>query len=244
MNILSIQSHVAYGHVGNSAAAFPLQRLGFDILPVPTVLFSNHAGYDTVHGPVLPPAQVADILQGLAERDAFADCGVVLSGYLGSVDLGRVVLQTTKRVKAVAPRALYCCDPVMGDRGKALYVREDIPAFMGDEALPAADIVTPNHFELELLSGRDVQGLAQALDAARLRRAWALPRGLFRRTVELFTVLDRACHLLESGRQVAVGTFCAPTLTPRNLMILSPAARDGQVPDSPASPSSKPTTGA
>lgn len=167
MAVLSIQSHVAYGHVGNSAAAFPLQRLGFEVWRVNTVQFSNHTGYGGWRGQVFEAAEVAELVEGIAERGVLGDCQAVLSGYLGDAALGAVVLGAVTRARAASPGALYTCDPVMGDIGRGLYVRPDIPDFMRQEALPAADIITPNQFELELLTGRKVSRRADAVSAAR-----------------------------------------------------------------------------
>ncbi len=167
MNVLSIQSHVSYGHVGNSAAAFPLQRLGFEVWRVNTVQFSNHTGYDDWRGEVFSASQIADLLQGLEARGAFGQCDAILSGYIGNADLGNVIVDTVRRIKIANPGALYLCDPVMGDREPGLYVRDEIPAFMRDSAIPAADIITPNAFELETLTGLPVRNLNEAVVAAR-----------------------------------------------------------------------------
>ncbi|MDP9487501.1 MAG: pyridoxal kinase PdxY [Actinomycetota bacterium] len=176
MNILSIQSSVAYGHVGNSAAVFPLQRLGFSVWPVNTVHFSNHTGYGDWRGPVLPAEDVAEVVRGIEDRGVLADCDAVLSGYVGDASLGRVLLDAVARAKAANPRAIYCCDPVMGDTGRGFFVRPGIPEFMRDEAVPAADVVTPNQFELEFLAGRAINTLDDALAAADV--ALALGPGL------------------------------------------------------------------
>lgn len=171
MNILSIQSSVAYGHVGNSAAVFPLQRQGFSVWPVITVHFSNHTGYGAWRGPVLPAADIADVIAGIEERGVLPACDAVLSGYMGDVSLGEVILDAVARVKAANPKALYCCDPVMGDVGRGFFVRPGIPEFMRDHAVPAADILTPNQFELEFLTGGPVGTLDEALAAADSARA-------------------------------------------------------------------------
>lgn len=168
--ILSIQSAVAYGHVGNSAAAFPLQRLGFEVWPVNTVLFSNHTGYDTWRGHVLAVDQIREILRGVEERGAFDHCAAVLSGYLGDAELGQAVLETVARIKSRRPEALFVCDPVMGDRDGGFFVREGIPAFFKQRAVPAADIVVPNQFELAYLAGRELDTLDDVLAAARTVR--------------------------------------------------------------------------
>ncbi len=165
MRILSIQSHVAYGHAGNSAAVFPLQRLGHDVHPVLTVTFSNHTGYGATRGPLIAPADVAQVLLGVQERGVFAEVDAVLSGYLGAETMGEVVLDAVEQVRAANPGAIYCCDPVMGDVGRGFFVREGIPEFLRDEVVPKADLVTPNQFELEYLAGRAVHTQADLLAA-------------------------------------------------------------------------------
>src|SRR5947209_556517 len=154
MNILSIQSHVAYGHVGNAAATFPLQRIGAEVWPIHTVQFSNHPGYGAWTGRVFEAALITELLQGIAERGVLGQCDGVLSGYMGSAETGAAILDAVARVKAANPRARYCCDPVIGDVGRGVFVGPGIPGFMRDHALPAADIITPNQFELDHLSGR------------------------------------------------------------------------------------------
>ncbi|MEI2731828.1 MAG: pyridoxal kinase PdxY [Dermatophilaceae bacterium] len=171
MAILSIQSHVAYGHAGNSAAVFPLQRLGHDVYPVLTVTFSNHTGYGATRGPLIPPDDVAQVLLGVAERGALPGVDAVLSGYLGAEPMGAVVLDAVARVKAANPAAVYCCDPVMGDVGRGFFVGPGIPEYLRDEVVPRADLVTPNQFELEFLAGRPVQSQADLLDAVATVRA-------------------------------------------------------------------------
>ena len=182
--ILSIQSSVAYGHVGNNAAVFPLQRLGFEVWPVNTVQFSNHTGYGSWRGPVLPAVDVADILAGIADLGVFDRCDAVLSGYQGAADVGAVILEAVASVKAANPAAVYCADPVLGDRWSGFYVRPGIPEFMRDSVVPAADITTPNHFELEFMAGRPVTTAADLLDAVDAVRA-AGPRFVLATSLEL-----------------------------------------------------------
>ncbi|MFW6774306.1 pyridoxal kinase PdxY [Nocardioides sp. CPCC 205120] len=175
MKILSIQSSVAYGHVGNSAATFPLQRLGHEVWPVLTVHFSNHTGYGAWRGPLLAPADVADVIRGIGEREVpgsdgkpvsvLATADAVLSGYQGAEEVGAVVLDAVARVKELNPRAVYCCDPVMGDVGRGMFVRPGIPEFMRDHVVPHADVLTPNHFELDFLAGTTTRTEAEVLDA-------------------------------------------------------------------------------
>jgi pyridoxine kinase len=162
MNILSIQSHVAYGHVGNASATFPMQRLGVEVWPVHTVQFSNHTGYGAWRGRVFDGAAVAEIVDGIAERGVLGRCDGILSGYMGSPDIGEAILGSVAKVRAANRGALYCCDPVIGDVGRGIFVRPGIPEFMRDRALPAADIITPNQFELDYLSGHATQRLDQA----------------------------------------------------------------------------------
>jgi pyridoxine kinase len=162
MNILSIQSHVAFGHVGNASAVFPMQRLGCEVWPIHTVQFSNHTGYGAWKGRVFDGPAIEEIVEGIAERGVLPSCGGVLSGYMGSADIGTAILSAVGRVREANPAALYCCDPVIGDVGRGVFVRPGIPEFMRDHAVPAADIVTPNQFELDFLSGIPTGTLADA----------------------------------------------------------------------------------
>ncbi len=170
MAILSIQSAVAYGHVGNSAAMFPLQRLGHEVWPVDTVQFSNHTGYGAWRGRGWDAATLAEVIRGVGERGGFQRCDAVLSGYLGEPALGEVVLDAVAQVKAANPAALYCCDPVIGDDHSGVFVRPGLVEFFRDRALAAADIVTPNRFELALLAGAAVADVPDALAAAAVLR--------------------------------------------------------------------------
>ena len=168
--VLSVQSWVACGTVGNTAALFPLQRLGCETWSLNTVAFSNHTGHERWRGDTVPASDIAALFEGISELGVLARCDAVLSGYLGEAETGPVLLDIVARVKAANPRALYCCDPVMGDVGLGYYVRAGIPEFFRDRALALADIVTPNRFELEWLSGRPVRNLADAREAAAVLR--------------------------------------------------------------------------
>jgi pyridoxine kinase len=171
MAVLSIQSHVVYGYAGNTAAVFPLQRLGREVWAVNTVEFSSHTGYGAVRGKVLGAGLIGEISAGLEERGVFGRCEAILSGYLGDADAGRAIKETVQKVRRAAPGALYCCDPVMGDAGRGFYVKPDIPDIFRDELLPLAGIITPNHFELETLYGAAVPDLAAARKAMELLHA-------------------------------------------------------------------------
>ena len=169
--ILSIQSSVAFGHVGNSAATFPLMRLGVEVWPVITVHFSNHTGYGAWRGPMLSPQDVAEVVTGIDERGVLGRVDAVLSGYQGAAEMGAQVLAAVDLVKQRNPQAIYCCDPVIGDVGRGIYVRPGIPEFMRDQVVPKADLVTPNHFELDFLTGRTTTTLDEVLAAAAQLRA-------------------------------------------------------------------------
>ena len=153
MSVISIQSQVAWGHVGNSAAVFPIQMHGIDVTAIPTTLLSNRPGYPTIRGRVLDAQLVADLLLGIEERGAVDTCQIILSGYLGSAEIAAVVADFVARARARNPKLIYCCDPVLGDRDRGLFVHADIPPLVRDLLCPLADIITPNHFEFEWLCG-------------------------------------------------------------------------------------------
>jgi pyridoxine kinase len=171
MPILSIQSHVAYGHVGNDAAVFPLQRLGHEVWAVHTVQFAAHTGYGPPKGQVFEASHIREVIEGIAAREDFATCEAVLSGYMGSSAIGEAIVVAVARVKAANPHALYACDPVLGDVGKGFFVRPEMPDFMRDQVVPQADIVTPNLFELEALTGRTCSTLDETKSALRALHA-------------------------------------------------------------------------
>jgi pyridoxine kinase len=166
VNILSIQSLVSYGHAGNSAAMFPLQRLGHDVWPVMTVHFSNHTGYGAARGPLLGADDIAEVIGGVEDRGALDRCDAVLSGYQGAEEVGAVILDAVRNVKERNPGAIYFCDPVMGDVGRGFFVRPGIPEFMRDKVVPAADVITPNQFEVDFLAGTESRTLQDVVDAA------------------------------------------------------------------------------
>jgi pyridoxine kinase len=153
MSVISIQSQVAFGHVGNSAAVFPLQMHGIDVIAVPTTLLSNRPGYPTIRGRVLDAELVADLLLGIEERGAVGEASMILSGYLGSAKIAAVVADFVERARIRNPALRYACDPVLGDRDRGLFVQADIPPLVRDRLCPLADIITPNHFEFEWLAG-------------------------------------------------------------------------------------------
>ena len=166
MRVISIQSQVAFGHVGNSAAVFPMQMHGIDVIAVPTTLLSNRPGYPSLRGRVLDAELVADLLRGIEERGAVDSADMMLSGYLGSPAIGAVVADFVARARASNPKLAYCCDPVIGDRDRGLFVPAGLPPLVRDRLCPLADIITPNHFEFEWLSGAKATTSAQVIAAA------------------------------------------------------------------------------
>jgi pyridoxine kinase len=207
VNVLSIQSHVAYGHAGNASAVFPLQRLGVEVWPVHTVQFSNHTGYGAWRGRVFDGGSVEEVVAGIADRGVLGSCDAVLSGYLGSADVGHAVVSAAAAVRAANPAAVWCCDPVIGDVGRGVFVRPGIPELMRDVAVPAADLVTPNHFELDLLAGTATRTLAEVTDAVAAVHALG-PRVVLTTSLVAEDTPDDAVDLLasEGGRHWRVRT--------------------------------------
>lgn len=166
MKILSIQSSVAFGHVGNSAAVFPLQRIGVEVMPVYTVHFSNHTGYGQWRGPLLTGDNVRDVVRGIDERDGLDDVDIVLSGYQGGQDIGDAILDSVAMVKERNPSAIYACDPVMGNAKSGCFVKPEIPELLREKIVPKADLISPNQFELGFLTGTEPQTIEATLESA------------------------------------------------------------------------------
>lgn len=209
MKVLSIQSAVAYGHVGNSAAVFPLQRIGVEVLPVYTVNFSNHTGYGAWRGPLISPDDVRDVITGIEERGVLPQIDVVLSGYQGGEGIADVILDAVARVKAANPAAVYACDPVMGNAVSGCFVAPAIPILLRDRVVPAADIITPNQFELGFLTGTepgDLESTLASVDAARAMGPSTVlvtsverpdrPEG----TIEMLAVTDSGAWIVQTPR--------------------------------------------
>ncbi|MCX4074132.1 pyridoxal kinase PdxY [Aeromonas caviae] len=166
--ILSIQSHVVFGCAGNSAAVFPMRRLGMEVWPINTVQFSNHTQYEAGwQGMAMPAGHIAALCQGLCNIEVLARCDAVLSGYLGSAEQGDEILAVVAAVKRANPAALYFCDPVMGHPEKGCIVAPGVTRFLTEQALPVADIMAPNLLELETLCDVHLTTLAQTRVAAR-----------------------------------------------------------------------------
>jgi pyridoxine kinase len=160
--VLSIQSHVVHGYVGNKAAVFPLQLLGFDVDFINSVHFSSHTGYKHFpHGEVMNGNQLRTILKGLEDNGLLEDIGYMLTGYIGSISFLEAVLDVLKTVKTHNPNLRFVCDPVMGDNGK-FYVPQELAKVYQDVVIPQADVVTPNQFEAEQLTGIKVNSMLTA----------------------------------------------------------------------------------
>ena len=194
--VLSVQSHVAYGHAGNSAAVFPLQRLGIEVLPVHTVQFSNHTGYGAFRGQVFEAAHLEDVFLGLEERGILPTVSAVLSGYMGDASIGNAIIAMADKIRALNPDALYVCDPVFGDVGRGVFVRPDIPDYYRDHSLAAADIITPNQFEFELLMGTTLTSMDHAISVAR-------------------------AHIGETDKTVIITSLMTPDIEPGQLATLA-----------------------
>ena len=198
MQLLSIQSHVAYGHVGNSAAVFALQRLGCEVWPIHTVQFSNHTGYGAWTGRVFDAAMISELVDGLVARGVLAACDGLISGYIGSADTGAAILDAVATVKAANPAARYCCDPVIGDVHRGVFVRAGIVEFMRDHAVRCADIATPNHFELDCLVGGSSRTMKETCDAIDALHALG-PGTVLVTSVRTQETPDDALDLIASG---------------------------------------------
>ena len=209
VNILSLQSSVAYGHVGNSAAVFPLQRLGHEVWPVYTVNYSNHTGYGSWRGPMIPATDVAEVITGIEERGVLGQVDAVLSGYQGGSDIADVIIDAVARVKAANPRAVYACDPVMGNAKSGCHVGDAIPPLLRDRVVPVADIITPNQFELGFLTGREASDLTSTLAAVDAARAMGPSTVLVTSverpdrpedTIEMLVVNDAGAWIVQTPR--------------------------------------------
>jgi pyridoxine kinase len=199
--ILSIQSHVVYGHVGNSAVVFALQRLGREVWPIHTVQFSSHAGYPGFRGETFSPALIGDCVAGLDALGVLPACAGVLTGYLGRPETGEAALAALAAVRTRNPAAAYACDPVIGDEGR-VYVREGVAEFFRDRAVPLATVASPNAFELSWLTGRAVASRADALAALGALRATG-PRVAYATSLKLEDTPADALDMIVSAPEGA-----------------------------------------
>ncbi|WP_166985264.1 pyridoxal kinase PdxY [Canibacter zhoujuaniae] len=209
MRILSIQSAVSYGHVGNSAAVFPLQRMGHEVMPVNTVLFSNHTGYGAWRGPLISGDDVTDVITGIDERGGLADTDLVISGYQGSHTIGDAILGAVEKVRERNPQAVYSCDPVLGNRFSGCFVSPEVQELIRDRVVQHADIITPNQFELGFLTNTDPSDLESTLESVRKAQAigpkTVLVTSVFRPdapsdTIEMLAVHEDEGWLIQTPR--------------------------------------------
>lgn len=195
LRVLCVSSSVTAGYVGNNAMVFPLQRLGHEVVAVPTVLFSNHTGHRGWRGRTLPPDEIAELITGLDEQGLLAGIDLVISGYLGDPGTAAVVAGAVDRIRGHNPHAVFACDPVLGNRASGRYVRDGLAEAVSELLVPRADLITPNHFELDLLTGRTARGRSTAAPASN-----ALDAG------SSTEVLDQARALLSVGPRIALVT--------------------------------------
>ncbi len=209
MRILSIQSSVSYGHVGNSAAVFPLQRIGVEVMPIYTVMFSNHTGYGSWRGPMMSGDDVREIVTGIEERGGLVDVDAVLSGYQGGDSIGDAILDAVARVKQASPGAIYACDPVLGNARSGCHVSPEVQNLIRDRVVPRADLITPNQFELGFLTGTSPDTLESTLASVDLVRAdgpsTVLVTSVDRperpeESIEMLAVTDEGAWLIETPR--------------------------------------------
>ncbi|MCQ1059984.1 pyridoxal kinase PdxY [Photobacterium sp. DNB23_23_1] len=167
--ILSVQSHVVYGHAGNSSAVFPLQRMGFEVWPIHTVQFSNHTQYqEGWTGRAFAAEDITSLVSGMEAIGQLANCEAVLSGYQGSAEQCLAIEDTVKKVKAANPKALYVCDPVMGAPDKGCIVAPGIAEHLINTLMPMADIIVPNQFELSQFASMEINSLEDAIKACQV----------------------------------------------------------------------------
>ncbi|KAI4886552.1 hypothetical protein NFI96_027118 [Prochilodus magdalenae] len=161
--VLSIQSHVVRGYVGNKSATFPLQVLGFEVDSINSVQFSNHTGYEHWKGQVLTADELHVLYEGI-KLNKVNHYDYVLTGYTRDVSFLEMVVDIVGELKGANPSLVYVCDPVMGDNG-AMYVPEALLPVYKEKVVPVADIITPNQFEAELLTGRKISTEKDAVEA-------------------------------------------------------------------------------
>jgi len=214
--VISIQSQVVMGHVGNSAAVFPMQAAGLEVAQVPTVVFSNTPDYPTLRGRAMPADFFADLLQGVWERGLPARASHVVTGYIGSVEVARQVAGFVQRAKQENPDLIYFCDPVMGDDAPGLYVPETIATILRDELLPLADIASPNPFEIAYLTGQPITALA---DLPRAAAALGMAPGAH--------LIATGCHLTETAGGMLESVILGPSGISRHPVPRLPVAMAG-----------------
>lgn len=196
--VLAISSQVVRGHVGNSAAAFALQRLGIDAWCMPTIVLSNHPGHGEASGMRIPTLKLCGMVDTLDRHGWLGGVDAVLSGYVADPDQVDAIAGAVRRVKQANPGAIYCCDPIIGDTRKGLYVAEDVAQAIRKTLIPRADLLTPNIFELTWLAGQPTANRDAAIRAAR-----EIGRGHVLVTSAPASAENRVCNLLVSADSVS-----------------------------------------
>lgn len=166
-HILTIQSHVVFGHAGNAAAVFPMQRLGHEVSVLNLLQFSNHTGHGSWGGKAISADELNDVFKGLKAVGALNKLDCILSGYIGSLEQAQAVYDFVREVQSINPQVIYCCDPVMGDERPGLYVKPEIAAFHASHLVPLANWITPNRFELAQLVNRSIHSVQEAVVACK-----------------------------------------------------------------------------
>eukprot|EP00823_Brevimastigomonas_motovehiculus_P004833 TRINITY_DN32_c0_g1_i1.p2 TRINITY_DN32_c0_g1~~TRINITY_DN32_c0_g1_i1.p2 ORF type:complete len:436 (-),score=148.43 TRINITY_DN32_c0_g1_i1:1634-2941(-) len=211
--VLSIQSGVVYGYVGNKSAVFPLQLLGFEVDPINTCQFSNHTGYPIFKGQRTNADDFDALLDGLSSNGFLAHYNHLLTGYMSSVTLLQRVVALAKRLRKACPNLFFVCDPVMGDAGR-LYVPDSFVSIYRDQLVPLADVITPNQTEAEFLVGTKIRSIEDGFKAC----CWFHERGV--KVVVITSLLcdDKKLHVL------ATSTYPAPHSSSSSMSSLSHAS--------------------
>ncbi|MBB5410487.1 MULTISPECIES: pyridoxal kinase PdxY [Paraburkholderia] len=203
-NVLSIQSHVVFGHAGNSAAVFPMCRLGVNVWPLNTVQLSNHTQYGHWSGSAIDASQMEDLVDSIGAIGMLPRCDAVVSGYLGTKEQAQAVIDIVKAVKAANPRAWYFCDPVMGATG-GYKVEPGIQEFLVKEMPQVADGIAPNHIELQRLVGREIETFEEAVTACRELLARGPKLVLVKHLLDRNSPADRFNMLVVTEREAWMG---------------------------------------
>ncbi|MFW1368550.1 pyridoxal kinase PdxY [Vibrio parahaemolyticus] len=235
-SILSIQSHVVYGHAGNSSAVFPIQRMGIDAWPIHTVQYSNHTQYEQGwKGQKFCSDDVRTLLHGLDNINTLGECGAVLSGYQGSPDQCKAVGDVVRSVKESNHNAIYVCDPVMGDPDKGCIVADGVREEITQSLLPISDVIVPNQYELTAMTGVEIHSVYDAVtackEALKLGPKIVLVKHLHSIDSDMFSMIlatPKACYLTQrpniefKQQPVGVGDLISAVFTACLMKNMSP----------------------